>query len=317
MSPVPSSSAASGSAVQRWLPWLAIAAVLVGLELGLRLAALIGPWLATTPWPAVLREPVLLYVNFLAAVLPLTLIERWTSGTGQPRPLLRGLLFWAVAILLAWLVTLLTREILAALGLKPLLSLKVVSELPAPLAWLSGAGLLWLMMVVYDFFYYWFHRWQHTYGWLWRVHRVHHAIDDLSAANSYHHALEDLLRLPVVTIPFSLLIEVQVPTLALMSAFVAGWGWFIHLDSRYSLGRLGHWIGDNHYHRVHHSLRLEHHNRNYAAFFPPWDRLFGTQVLPPPDAGQLPVGLSDLPAAKRLGDYLLMPFWRNTPTPPR
>lgn len=225
MTPATPPGTAPDPGLQRWLPWLAIAAMLIGLDLGLRLAALIGPWLASTPWPAGLREPVLLYVNFLAAVLPLTLIERWTSGTGQPRPLLRGLGFWAVAILLAWLVTLLTREILAALGLKPLLSLKALSELPAALAWLSGAGLLWLMMVVYDFFYYWFHRWQHTYGWLWRVHRVHHAIDDLSAANSYHHALEDLLRLPVVTIPFSLLIEVQVPTLALISAFVAGWGW--------------------------------------------------------------------------------------------
>lgn len=300
----------------RFLPLLALGLMLVGLDAGYRLAGLVGPWLATTPWPAPLREPVMLYLNFLAAVLPLALLERWTSGTGKPAPLARGLLFWAVAILLAWGVTLLTREILGAIGLKPLISLAAMSSLPAPLAWLSGAALLYLMMATFDFFYYWFHRWQHTWGWLWRVHRVHHAIDDLSAANSYHHALEDLLRLPVVTIPFSLLLEVQVPMLALMSAFVAGWGWFIHMDSRYSLGRLGRWVGDNHYHRVHHSLLPEHHNRNYAAFFPPWDRLFGTQVLPPADAGRLPVGLSDLPAAKRLRDYLLMPFWRNTPTPP-
>jgi sterol desaturase/sphingolipid hydroxylase (fatty acid hydroxylase superfamily) len=30
------------------------------------------------------------------------------------------------------------------------------------------------------------------------------------------------------------------------------------------------------YHRIHHSLQPEHHNKNYAIFFPFWDVLFKT-----------------------------------------
>lgn len=45
-----------------------------------------------------------------------------------------------------------------------------------------------LGMILYDFFGYWLHRAQHK--WLWRLHAIHHAIEELSGINSYFHPTE-------------------------------------------------------------------------------------------------------------------------------
>ena len=37
------------------------------------------------------------------------------------------------------------------------------------------------------------------------------------------------------------------------------------------------------YHRIHHSFQLEHLDKNFAAFFPIWDILFGTYYHPGKD----------------------------------
>ncbi|MGZ8396913.1 MAG: sterol desaturase family protein [Rhodoplanes sp.] len=41
-------------------------------------------------------------------------------------------------------------------------------------------------------------------------------------------------------------------------------------------------FGGPQYHRIHHSIERAHWNKNYAAFFPVWDQVFGTQHRPGP-----------------------------------
>ena len=66
-------------------------------------------------------------------------------------------------------------------------------------------------------------------------------------------------------------------------------------------------IGDNQFHRIHHSLEERHFNRNFGTITPLWDVLFGTACFP--KAGEWPkVGLADVPEPKTLREYLLMPF---------
>ncbi|MBL8512917.1 MAG: sterol desaturase family protein, partial [Betaproteobacteria bacterium] len=75
---------------------------------------------------------------------------------------------------------------------------------------------------------------------------------------------------------------------------------------RVSFGSLTGVFAGPQYHRIHHSILHQHLNKNFAAMFPVWDRLFGTQYLPAsnefPPTGIVGVEHTDL------GGTLLSPF---------
>jgi sterol desaturase/sphingolipid hydroxylase (fatty acid hydroxylase superfamily) len=138
-------------------------------------------------------------------------------------------------------------------------------------------------LLLYDFFYYWWHRAQHELSWLWPQHALHHSERDLNFSTSMrHHWLEEPLRVFVVLLPMGVLFRLEAPTLAWVFTAFSFWGYFIHLNLRLELGVLTAWISGPQYHRIHHSIEPQHHNRNYAAFFPMWDRIFGSACLPEP-----------------------------------
>lgn len=161
---------------------------------------------------------------------------------------------------------------------------------------------------VADFFYYWMHRAQHRFGWMWRFHRVHHSITEISATNSYHHVAEDLFQFAAVTIPMSYLLGVEsgpVPWLAIV--VVGTHSYFIHSTANINIGPLRYLISDNRLHRIHHSMEDRHRNKNFAASTPIWDAIFGTAYFP--ERAEWPaVGLSDVPEPRTIRDYLLIPF---------
>jgi len=168
-----------------------------------------------------------------------------------------------------------------------------------------GALVIFLNMFVYDFFYYWFHRLQHTCPPLWRLHAVHHSIKNLNSVMSFHHPIEEFLKIIPIALPLSLLWRLEDPGyIPLASAFIVAWGQFIHTDSLVNFGRARMVLGDGHYHRIHHSERPEHWNKNFAAFFPVWDWVFGTLHMPRPNEHPA-VGLSARPDGIKLREYLV------------
>ena len=67
---------------------------------------------------------------------------------------------------------------------------------------------LLLLFVSLEFFYYWFHRAQHRFPFLWAQHRIHHS--DLSlnvTTGNRHHWLEEPMRVFVVLLPIGLLFD--------------------------------------------------------------------------------------------------------------
>jgi sterol desaturase/sphingolipid hydroxylase (fatty acid hydroxylase superfamily) len=91
--------------------------------------------------------------------------------------------------------------------------------------------------VLADFFYYWMHRAQHTFSWLWRFHKVHHSITDMSATNSYHHVAEDLFQYVAVTLPLTFLLGVSAgPVPWLLIAVVNTHTYFIHSSANFNIG---------------------------------------------------------------------------------
>ena len=168
------------------------------------------------------------------------------------------------------------------------------------------AALLWFL--VYDFFYYWFHRAQHEWKWLWSQHRVHHSTPTLNvAAASAHHWLEDALRVPAITVPFGVLFTLNPFAAGVVLILANAWGYFIHANLRLSLGRMSAVFCGPQVHRVHHSREAHHFDKNYAAFFPVWDVVFGTYYHPAKNEFP-PTGVPDYPMPVRTWNIFMDPF---------
>jgi sterol desaturase/sphingolipid hydroxylase (fatty acid hydroxylase superfamily) len=301
-------------AARRWplparaLAWASTAALLLAsLELASWALQALQRWSA--PLPAFLANCLYLYLHvpFFCAVL--VAVEKLHPGSGASRHRFQAMLCWACYVPLAVASAQIVGALAAAVPWAPLIRLQPDPQsLEGPLGLAFHAAVVVSSFVVFDFFMYWFHRLQHAVPALWAFHSSHHAIRGVSAVESYHHPLEDVFRIPFVTLPVALLYSVDVPRLALLSSFVTAWALFSHMDSSFSLGRIRLLFVDNHYHRIHHSLLAEHHNKNFAGFFSLWDRLFKTQYLPSPGAQVPPTGLADSPHPRSLADYLCAPL---------
>ena len=71
---------------------------------------------------------------------------------------------------------------------------------------LALSGLVFLYLLMFDFFFYWSHRAQHRWPVLWRFHRFHHADCNISVTSSTrHHWLEESIRYFFVSVPLVML----------------------------------------------------------------------------------------------------------------
>jgi sterol desaturase/sphingolipid hydroxylase (fatty acid hydroxylase superfamily) len=138
-----------------------------------------------------------------------------------------------------------------------------------------------IVLLTIDALEYAFHRLQHTWPILWKLHSFHHSAVDFNVTITLrHHWLELLIKgcllYPLVGVLF------KVDPLIVASTtivFMIG-NYFAHLNLRVDLGRYITWVNNPQYHRLHHSSRPEHFNHNFTQLLPLWDHLFGTLWVP-------------------------------------
>jgi sterol desaturase/sphingolipid hydroxylase (fatty acid hydroxylase superfamily) len=136
-----------------------------------------------------------------------------------------------------------------------------------------------LLFVLYDFAYYWKHRFAHRIRWFWTEHVTHHS--------SERYNLTTALRQPWFG-PLTGLIWIGSPLVVMgfhpaFIAFVAGlnllYQFWIHTEA---IDRMPNWfeavLNTPSHHRVHHATNPRYLDANYAGVFIIWDRLFGTFV---------------------------------------
>jgi sterol desaturase/sphingolipid hydroxylase (fatty acid hydroxylase superfamily) len=134
-------------------------------------------------------------------------------------------------------------------------------------------------VLVLDLVAYLWHRANHHWPLLWRLHAVHHSDVHFDASTAFRFHPGELLisigvRLTVVTLT-------GLPILGLIT-FELIYGFFnllVHSDIRLPLGaehRLGWVFVTPSLHRVHHSERPEIHNTNFGTILSVWDRLWRT-----------------------------------------
>lgn len=223
---------------------------------------LMGEFL-TTPW-------------FYAVLLAVLLLERLVPANTAQGSFSLGLrqdLVW-VPLKLVTLIWILPLYILILRFLFDqylgFLRIDAVADWPRParvlLALLWGDFLFWLIHMI-----------RHKVPFFWRFHAVHHSQKELNFFTEYRvHPVDDLIG---VTLGF-------IPILMVEHSFVilVGIVWFRHWHSRLchsnlklNLGPLRYVLVTPQSHRVHHSCRHEHIDRNFGLTFSLWDHLFGTQ----------------------------------------
>lgn len=230
-------------------------------------------------WPGILHSVVApgslaVAAAIAATTLALVLLERrgGTAARYLRKEVLVDVEYTALykggLILLLWIPFLVVlRQLLRAFGLEGLTT--GLSRMP-PFAQMLTS------FVILDFIGYWKHRLLHASGLLWRIHSVHHSQRELNPLTLYRvHFLElhlmsaltfftaQLLGLRTTTwLPFVVVLEI----LSLLQHSGRGW----------SYGPLDRILVSPGFHRVHHSIAVEHHDSNFGMILSIWDYLFGT-----------------------------------------
>lgn len=166
-------------------------------------------------------------------------------------------------------------------------------------AWLGRWPTVVVAVVLGDFFGYWRHRVQHS-RWLWPAHAIHHSDTHLTwlSLERMHPidragSLFDMVLLSALGVP--------VWALAANALVRHYYGYFIHADVPWTLGKVGWVVNSPAMHRWHHARDVEGSGHNFATVFSVWDRAFGTYYQPGPCAA--PLGVREDMGEGALGQY--------------
>lgn len=250
-----------------------------------------------------------MFAGVIASVLELTLPAERQGFRSRAK----GAAFWMLYLLIGNAAVLLAQGELAAFHMTPLVHWDLQQTIHSQNWIVMGLGLTVLPfsgLFVFDFFYYWFHRLQHVAAPMWHLHAVHHSLEEVNAFNCYHHPTEDLLRIPLIVVPMAFLIQVDPPVVLFQMYFLRIAGQYIHANTRIRYGPFRYLFSEPVHHRIHHSAEPKHWNKNFAAFFPVWDVLFGTAHFA--KKGEFPrTGVPGRPEPVGLKTYLIPPRVRT------
>ncbi len=133
-----------------------------------------------------------------------------------------------------------------------------------------------LCLLLFDFLFYWAHRWSHEVNFLWGAHVVHHSSEEynLSVAlrqSWIHNLIAFFIFLPIPILGF------PPDTFILAASIHTLYQFWIHTKA---IGKLPSWIelwlNTPSHHRVHHGVNPEYIDKNHGGILIIWDKLFGT-----------------------------------------
>lgn len=146
---------------------------------------------------------------------------------------------------------------------------------------LPVAAQIAIVALLSDFLAWLAHVIRHKSDFVWQFHKVHHAQEELNYFSTARiHPVDELAVVVVRFLPFALLdANVAVPAFVVWRSFARVYAMYTHSNIRTNMGPLKYILVTPQSHRIHHSMRPEHRDRNFANIFSIWDFMFGTQVL--------------------------------------
>lgn len=133
-----------------------------------------------------------------------------------------------------------------------------------------------LCLILFDFLFYWAHRWGHEMNIFWAAHSVHHQSEEFNLSVALRQSwFHNLLAFPIF---------LPIPMLG-FDPLIFGGAAIVHTLSQYwihtkAVGKLHPWIeywfNTPSHHRVHHAIDPKYIDKNHAGLLMIWDRMFGT-----------------------------------------
>lgn len=180
---------------------------------------------------------------------------------------------------------------------------------------------LWLeiifSIILLDMIIYFQHMIFHRVGFLWRLHRVHHADQDIDVTTGARfHPIEIVLSMWIKMI---CVMALGISPLAVVAfeIILNGSAMFNHSNAKLPLkvdAFLRRLIVTPDMHRVHHSVVVKETHSNFGFFLSIWDRSFGTYISQPQlghDKVIIGLPIFNTPDEQRLDNMLTQPFRNN------
>lgn len=148
---------------------------------------------------------------------------------------------------------------------------------------LSGTREIISTVVILDALNYWWHRWNHRVGFLWRFHKAHHLDTEVDTTTALRFHPGELLISYAVKCAWILLWGPSVGAFILFEALITAYSQFHHtnVDFPDRFERPLRWIHITpRLHAAHHTVSLRTRDANYSTIFSVWDRLFGSLEEP-------------------------------------
>jgi sterol desaturase/sphingolipid hydroxylase (fatty acid hydroxylase superfamily) len=132
-----------------------------------------------------------------------------------------------------------------------------------------------ILFILYDFLYYWAHRFSHEINLFWAGHVVHHSSEEYNLSVALRQSSTQTLwtfsfYLPLAVMGFDPL------SLLLISGMNLLYQFWIHTESIGKLGVLEKILNTPSHHRVHHGKNPKYIDKNHGGTFIIFDKWFGT-----------------------------------------
>ncbi len=139
----------------------------------------------------------------------------------------------------------------------------------------TGPVALATAILVWDFIYYWNHRFMHESRYMWAVHVVHHSSERYNLSTALRQPVADALG---TFLPQGVLCLAGFQPSLISSARGINliYQFWIHTEAVGRLGSLEKVLNTPSHHRVHHGVNPQYIDRNHGSILIIWDRLFGT-----------------------------------------
>jgi sterol desaturase/sphingolipid hydroxylase (fatty acid hydroxylase superfamily) len=165
------------------------------------------------------------------------------------------------------------------------------------------------IMALADFTQYWVHRSFHKIPSLWKIHAIHHSVQEMDwLAGSRLHLVDIVVTRAITLVPLFLL-GFSDSAMKAYLIFVAFWATFIHTNIKFKLWRIRNIIATPIFHHWHHASSKEAIDKNFAVHLPILDILFNSYYLPkdwPQD-----YGVAGEPVPDGYWKQLIWPFTRK------
>lgn len=158
----------------------------------------------------------------------------------------------------------------------------------------------------------WFHHFvRHKVKPLWFFHTVHHSQREINFFTEGRvHVMEYLVASLLIFIP-SHIMQVDISIILWLPVFHEWYKHIYHANLKTNYGPLKHFMVTPQSHRIHHSVKPEHRDKNLGVIFTFWDRIFGTLYKNYDEYPETGIEDSRFPVENRGGIFVVPNFFKQ------